>query len=61
MTATLTETLRPLQREAEPSARVFRTSQGTPYWHIAEVFGTACKRTGLTDVTLHDLRHTFAL
>jgi len=60
MTATLTETLRTLQDEVEPSAPVFRTHEGTPYRHIAKVFGAACRRAGLTDVTFHDLRHTFA-
>jgi len=60
MTATLTETLRALQGETAPSAPVFRTHEGTPYRHIAKVFGAACRRAGLTDVTLHDLRHTFA-
>jgi len=60
MTATLTETLRALQDEVEPSAPVFRTHEGTPYRHIAKVFGAACRRAGLTDVTFHDLRYTFA-
>jgi integrase len=60
MTATLIETLRPLQEEAEPSNPVFLTHAGTPYRHIAKVFATACRRAGLTDVTFHDLRHTFA-
>ena len=60
MTATLTETLRPLKGEVEPSVSVFRTHAGTPYQHIAKVFGAACRRAELTDVTFHDLRHTFA-
>jgi integrase len=61
MTATLTGALHALKGcEAEPSAPVFLTHRGTPYRHIAKVFGSACRRAGLTDVTLHDLRHTFA-
>jgi len=60
MTATLTETLRVLKGEAEAAVSVFRTHEGTPYRHIAKVFGAACRRAGLTDVTFHDLRHTFA-
>lgn len=60
MTATLTETLCALKSEAGPSTAVFRTHEGTPYRHIAKVFGAACRRAGLTDVTFHDLRHTFA-
>jgi len=60
MTATLLETLQTLQDKAEPSTAVFRTHEGTAYRHIAKVFGTACRRAGLTDVTFHDLRHTFA-
>ena len=39
---------------------MFRTHEGTPYRHIAKVFGTACRRAGLTDATFDDLRHTFA-
>ena len=60
MTTTLMETLRPLKEEAEPSVSVFQTHKGTPYKHIAKVFRAACKRAGLTDMTFHDLRHTFA-
>jgi len=60
MTVTVTTTLRALKGEGEPSVSVFRTHEGTPYRHIAKVFGAACRRAGLTDVTFHDLRHTFA-
>ena len=60
MTATLTETLRELKGNAEPSTAVFLTHKGTPYRQIAIVFGVACQRAGLTDVTFHALRHTFA-
>ena len=58
MTATLFETLRPLQ--ADVSTAVFLTHNGTPYQHIAKVFEATCQRAGLADVTFHDLRHTFA-
>ena len=59
MTETLTETLRVMKGEAKPSVSVFLTHAGTPYRHIAKVFGAACRRAGLTDVTFHTLRHTF--
>jgi integrase len=58
MTATLTEALHVLQGEAEQSNPVFLTHTGTLYRHTAKVFGAACRRAGLTDVTLHDLRYT---
>jgi integrase len=58
MTATLYDTLRPLQADA--ALPVFLTHNGTPYRHIAKVFDATCRRAGLTDVTFHDLRHTFA-
>jgi integrase len=58
MTAMLYNTLRPLQAGA--TIPVFLTHNGTPYQHIAKVFEATCRRAGLTDVTFHDLRHTFA-
>jgi integrase len=58
MTATLYDTLGPLQADA--ALPVFLTHNGTPYRHIAKVFDATCRRAGLTDVTFHTLRHTFA-
>jgi integrase len=57
MTATLIETLRALQGKAEPSAAVFRTHEGTPYQHIAKVFGAACRRVEFKDVSLTTWPH----
>lgn len=39
---------------------VFTTSKGTPYQSVRTAFNTACRKAGLTDVTPHSLRHTFA-
>jgi integrase len=60
MTATVTESSRALQGAADRSTSVFLTYNGTPYRHIAKVFGAACQQAGVSDVTFHDLRHTFA-
>jgi integrase len=60
MTATVKEALYALKQDANPTTPVFLTHNGTPYRHIAKVFDAACQRAGLTDVTFHDLRHTFA-
>jgi integrase len=60
MTNTLTETLQALRRDGDSSGAVFLTRHGTPYRHVSKNFTRACSRIGLTDVTFHDLRHTFA-
>ncbi len=39
---------------------VFPKTDGTPYLSIPGSFARACKRSGLKDITLHTLRHTFA-
>src|SRR5262249_17646259 len=38
---------------------VFAKPNGTPY-HAVRGFRAACRRAGLTDITPHTLRHTFA-
>jgi integrase len=42
------------------AAYVFAQRGGAPYRSIRTIFGTACTHAGLTDVTPHVLRHTFA-
>ena len=39
---------------------VISTSKGTPYKSVEKMFATARRKAGLTDVTCHTLRHTFA-
>jgi integrase len=39
---------------------VFAKPDGTPYTYVRRGFNTACRKAGLTDVTPHTLRHTFA-
>jgi integrase len=39
---------------------VFVKSNGAPYTSVRNGFGAACRRAGLTGVTPHTLRHTFA-
>lgn len=39
---------------------VFTTTRGTPYQSVRTAFNTACRKAGLTDVTPHSMRHTFA-
>jgi integrase len=60
MTATVFTALRALSGAAAPSAAVFVTARGTPYRTLRKVFLDACRRAGVTEVTFHDLRHTFA-
>jgi integrase len=60
MTATVTTTLRALRGAEAPNAAVFVTYRGTPYRNLRKVFLDACRRAGITGLTLHDLRHTFA-
>ena len=60
MTATVTTTLRALQPTTASTAAVFLNHQGAPYRNLRNVFVAACRRGGVTDVTFHDLRHTFA-
>jgi integrase len=60
MTATVQATLRTLTVEGARGTAVFVTYRGIPYRNLRKVFLDACKRAGVTDVTFHDLRHTFA-
>jgi integrase len=39
---------------------VFEKRNGAPYTSVRNSFDTACRLAGLTDVTPHTLRHTFA-
>jgi site-specific recombinase XerD len=39
---------------------VFCNGAGKPYNEIERSFHPACRRTGITDLRFHDLRHTFA-
>jgi integrase len=59
MNATLRAALAPLKAQAT-GGTLFTSRAGTPYRSIRTAFATACRRAGLTDVTPHVLRHTFA-
>jgi integrase len=59
----LNQVVRAALEERKAHARsewVFTKPDGTPYQSIRNSFETACRRAGLTDVTPHTLRHTFA-
>jgi integrase len=53
------KTLEHLRRQAT-GAFVFVKSDGSPYRSIRSGFQAACKKAGLSDVTPHVLRHSFA-
>jgi len=59
MNASLRAALAPLKEQAT-GATIFTSRKGSPYRSIRSAFQTACRRAGLTDVTPHALRHTFA-
>jgi integrase len=60
MTSVLTETLKTIRIDGDPTAPVFRTRDGSWYRDISTAFAAAVRRSGITDFTFHDLRHTFA-
>jgi integrase len=41
------------------SEYVFTKSDGKPYKSVQNIFRTACKKAGLTDISPHVMRHTF--
>ena len=49
-----------LERHPRSGEWVFTTRNGTPYHSVRTAFNNACRKAGLTDVTPHSLRHTFA-
>ena len=49
-----------LERLPRIGAFVFAKPNGMPYTYIRRSFNTACRKAGLTEVTPHTLRHTFA-
>ena len=48
------------ERAARGAEHVFCRRDGSPYRSIRTAFQTACTGAGLTDVTPHVLRHSFA-
>ena len=57
LNSTVRVTLDRLPRHGE---FVFEKPNGAPYTSVRNSFDTACRLAGLTDVTPHTLRHTFA-
>jgi integrase len=41
------------------SEHVFTKRDGKPYKSVQNIFRTACKKAGLTDISPHVMRHTF--
>jgi len=35
-------------------------SEGKPYWNVTTALNSAVKRVGIKNLTIYDLRHTFA-
>ena len=60
MTSALTETLQTIRINADQQTPVFFNSKGTPYRDISTAFWTAVRRAGLSGVSFHTTRHTFA-
>lgn len=52
--------LRELYGEGQPASRPVFTYEGSRWVQPHGAWKTACARAGLTDVVMHDLRHTFA-
>ena len=61
MNAVLTETLQKVRMNTlDVTGPVFCSRNGTPYRSFRTAFERAIRQAGLTDLTFHDLRHTFA-
>ena len=59
MNAVLTETLRKVRINSTAQGPVFCNRNGTPYRSFRTAFKRAARQAGLTDLTFHDLWHTF--
>ena len=56
------ETLRALVSKAQASGHSYlftNPATGMPYTSLKTAWNTACKRGGITNLWIHDLRHTF--
>jgi integrase len=60
MNRDLTATLRVVRMTAVGNGPVFCTPQGASYQSFRTAFDRVIHKAGITGLTLHDLRHTFA-
>jgi integrase len=58
MTSKLRDALERLKANSR-SEYVFAKANGKPYKTVQNIFRTACKKAGLTDISPHVMRHTF--
>ena len=56
----LLDALTDLQKKHGSEGRVFRNQKGETWRWVRPTFVTACRKAGIEDFRLHDLRHTFA-